>query len=104
VGPDPFILSMQSPASFSSWIFLPDIGSSWTQSLDQPAAQVIPVSLSGHPFPHAGCTVTLVDLQIHRAEIIKVEGASYRLKEAKERKAAKTKSRTPKTTCQSDCC
>jgi DNA replication protein DnaC len=54
-------------------------------------------------FPHAACTVTLVDRLIHRAEIIEIEGASYRLKEAKERKAAKAKSRKPKTACQSGC-
>jgi len=48
-------------------------------------------------FPHAACTVTLVDRLIHRSEIIEIEGASYRLKEAKERKAAKAKSRTEKS-------
>ncbi|MGC4070369.1 MAG: ATP-binding protein [Polyangiaceae bacterium] len=54
-------------------------------------------------FPHAACTVTLVDRLIHRAEIIEIEGASYRLKEAKERKAEKTKSRRSKTACQPGC-
>ncbi len=46
-------------------------------------------------FPHAACTVTLVERLIHRAEIIEIEGASYRLKEAKERKQEKAKSRKP---------
>jgi len=41
-------------------------------------------------FPHAACTVTLVDRLVHRAEIIEIEGESYRLKEAKERAAART--------------
>jgi DNA replication protein DnaC len=48
-------------------------------------------------FPHAACTVTLVDRLIHRSEIIEIEGESYRLKEAKERKAAKAKSRKEKS-------
>jgi hypothetical protein len=33
---------------------------------------------------------------VHRAEIISIEGESYRLKEAKERAAAKAKSRRKK--------
>lgn len=38
-------------------------------------------------FPNAGCVVTLVDRLVHRAEIVSVDGDSYRLKEANERKA-----------------
>lgn len=45
-------------------------------------------------FPHAACTVTLIDRLVHRAEIIDIEGASYRLKEAKERSAAKAAARS----------
>ncbi len=44
-------------------------------------------------FPNAACVVTLVDRLMHRAEIISVEGDSYRLREAKERAAAKAKQR-----------
>jgi DNA replication protein DnaC len=40
-------------------------------------------------FPNAACVVTLVDRLIHRAEIITIDGDSYRLKEAKERAALK---------------
>ena len=47
-------------------------------------------------FPHAACTVTLVDRLLHRAEIIDIEGESYRLKEAKERAATKSASRSKK--------
>ncbi|HET9954837.1 MAG TPA: ATP-binding protein [Polyangiaceae bacterium] len=47
-------------------------------------------------FPHAACTVTLVDRLIHRSEIIEIDGDSYRLKEAKERTAAKVKQRKTK--------
>ena len=36
-------------------------------------------------FPNAACVVSLVDRLIHKAEIIPIEGESYRLKEAKER-------------------
>ncbi|MFC1643224.1 ATP-binding protein [Myxococcota bacterium] len=44
-------------------------------------------------FPHAACTVTLVDRLVHRSEIIEIDGESYRAKEARERAAAKAKSR-----------
>jgi DNA replication protein DnaC len=47
-------------------------------------------------FPHAACTVTLIDRLIHRAEIIDIEGDSFRLKEAKERAATKSASRAKK--------
>lgn len=46
-------------------------------------------------FPNAACVVTLVDRLLHRAEIIALEGKSFRLKEAQERAARKAKSRTP---------
>ncbi|MGH9195641.1 MAG: ATP-binding protein, partial [Acidimicrobiia bacterium] len=39
----------------------------------------------GEIFPNAACVVTLVDRLVHRAEIISIEGNSYRLKEAKEK-------------------
>jgi len=47
-------------------------------------------------FPHAACVVTLVDRLIHRAEVIEVEAESYRLKEAKELSAARSKRRRTK--------
>lgn len=47
-------------------------------------------------FPHAACTVTLVDRLVHRSEIIEIDGESYRLKEAKERSAEKAKNRKKK--------
>ena len=47
----------------------------------------------GEIFPNAACVVTLVDRLIHRAEIVPIEGDSYRLKEAKERAARKRKAR-----------
>ncbi len=39
------------------------------------------------------CVGTLVDRLLHRAEIVTLEGKSYRLKEAQERAARKAKSR-----------
>jgi len=42
-------------------------------------------------FPNASCVVTLIDRLVHRAEIVTIEGESYRLKEAKERVAEKSK-------------
>ena len=44
-------------------------------------------------FPNATCVGTLVDRLLHRAEIVGLEGESYRLKEAKERTALKAKAR-----------
>ena len=36
-------------------------------------------------FPNSTCVVTLIDRLIHKAEVVEVEGKSYRLKEAQER-------------------
>jgi len=44
-------------------------------------------------FPNAACVVSLIDRLVHNAEIVAIEGASYRLKEAQERAAAKTQAR-----------
>jgi DNA replication protein DnaC len=52
-----------------------------------------PFSEWSEVFPHAACVVTLVDRLIHRAEVIEIEAESYRLKEAKELSAARTKQR-----------
>ncbi len=49
-------------------------------------------------FPHAACVVTLVDRLIHRAEVIDIDAESYRLKEAKELSAARTKQRKSRKT------
>lgn len=46
-------------------------------------------------FPNASCVVTLIDRLMHRAEIVALEGESYRLKEAKERVARQAKARSP---------
>ena len=51
----------------------------------------------GEVFPHAACVVTLVDRLIHRAEVIDIDADSYRLKEAKELTAARTKRRGKKS-------
>ena len=45
-------------------------------------------------FPNASCVGTLIDRLLHRAEIVALEGKSYRLKEAEERTAQKTKVRS----------
>ena len=47
-------------------------------------------------FPNAACAVTLIDRLVHRAEIVALEGKSYRLEEAEERAACKAKSRPAK--------
>jgi len=45
-------------------------------------------------FPNASCVGTLIDRLLHRAEILALEGKSYRLKEAEERAALKAKARS----------
>lgn len=50
-------------------------------------------------FPNATCVVTLVDRLVHHAEIVQIEGESYRFKEARQesaRRARKRASRRPK--------
>ncbi len=44
-------------------------------------------------FPNATCVVALVDRLVHRAQILPIEGESYRLREAKEREALRAKHR-----------
>jgi len=48
-------------------------------------------------FPNAACVVTIIDRLVHKAEILTIEGESYRLKEARERAAHKTKARKQRT-------
>ena len=48
----------------------------------------------GEVFPGAACVVSLIDRLLHHAEIIAIEGDSYRLKEAKERSEQRLKART----------
>lgn len=49
-------------------------------------------------FPNAACVVSLVDRLMHRAEVIAIDGESYRLKEARERNEARVKQRSAKKT------
>jgi DNA replication protein DnaC len=44
-------------------------------------------------FPNAACVVSLVDRLVHNAEIVAIEGKSYRLKEAQERAEARARKR-----------
>jgi DNA replication protein DnaC len=44
-------------------------------------------------FPNAACVVSLVDRLIHNAEILAIEGESYRLKEAQERSERRAQKR-----------
>lgn len=48
-----------------------------------------PFSEWNEVFPSATCVVTMVDRLVHRSEIIKIDGESYRLKEAQEKEAAR---------------
>jgi DNA replication protein DnaC len=44
-------------------------------------------------FPNAACVVSLIDRLAHNAEIIAIEGDSYRLKEARERNEQRSRQR-----------
>lgn len=48
-------------------------------------------------FPNAACTVSLIDRLTHHAELIVLEGESYRLKESRERAQQQQKRRKPKS-------
>lgn len=50
----------------------------------------------GDVFPNAGCVVTLVDRLMHKAEVVVIEGASYRAKEAQERAELRKKQKKEK--------
>jgi len=39
----------------------------------------------GDVFPNSSCVTALIDRLVHKAEIVRIDGESYRLKEAKER-------------------
>jgi len=44
-------------------------------------------------FPNAACVVSLIDRLIHNAEIVAIDGDSYRLKEARERTEQRARQR-----------
>src|SRR5574337_698108 len=50
----------------------------------------------GEVFPNAACVVSLIDRLMHRAEVVRIDGDSYRAKEAQERLAARARQRSAK--------
>ena len=50
----------------------------------------------GEVFPSAACVVSLVDRLMHRAEVVRIEGESYRAKEAQERETLRNAERAAK--------
>jgi len=52
-----------------------------------------PFSEWNEVFPNSSSVVALVDRLVHRSEIVEIDGESYRLKEAKERKEEKSRKR-----------
>jgi DNA replication protein DnaC len=48
----------------------------------------------GEVFPNAACVVSLVDRLMHRAEVVRIEGDSYRQKEAEERATQRAAARS----------
>jgi DNA replication protein DnaC len=51
----------------------------------------------GEVFPNAACVVSLIDRLMHRAEVVRIDGESYRAKEAEEREAQRKAERTAKS-------
>jgi DNA replication protein DnaC len=51
----------------------------------------------GEVFPNAACVVSLIDRLMHRAEVVRIEGDSYRAKEAEEREALRKVERAAKS-------
>ena len=52
----------------------------------------------GEVFPNAACVVSLIDRLMHRAEVVRIDGESYRAKEAQERDARRLAARSAKAT------
>jgi DNA replication protein DnaC len=50
----------------------------------------------GEVFPNAACVVSLIDRLMHRAEVVRIDGQSYRAKEAQEREAQRLAARSAK--------
>ena len=50
----------------------------------------------GEVFPNAACVVSLIDRLMHRAEVVRIDGESYRAKEAQEREAQRLVARSAK--------
>jgi DNA replication protein DnaC len=48
-------------------------------------------------FPNAACVVSLIDRLVHHAEILEIQGDSYRLKEAQERSEQRARKRRTKS-------
>ncbi len=44
-------------------------------------------------FPNTACVVALIDRLVHRAEVVDIEGESFRLREAEQRTAERTRQR-----------
>jgi len=56
-----------------------------------------PFSEWNEVFPNSSCVTALVDRLVHRAEIVKIDGDSFRAKEARERNARRAAQRKAKT-------
>ena len=54
----------------------------------------------GEVFPNAACVVSSIDRLMHRAEVVRIHGDSYRAKEAEEREAQRKAERASKATAQ----
>ena len=50
----------------------------------------------GEVFPNAACVVSLIDRLMDRAEVVRFDGESYRVKETKEREAQRKVERSAK--------
>lgn len=75
-------------------------GFSWSRTVASHAPEcwlLLDRNLQGQVFPNAPCVISLIDRLIHHAEILAIEGDSYRLKEARERAERRLAAQTSKT-------
>ena len=53
----------------------------------------------GEVFPNAACVVSLIDRLMHRAEVVRIDGDSYRAKEAGEHDKQRQAQRSDAAVC-----
>ena len=70
-----------------------NIVSSRTQKNSTVVTTNRPFAEWGEAFPNAACVVALVDRLVHNAEIVAIDGDSYRRKEAEERRKQRSAER-----------
>ena len=81
---------------------LPPLASELVSRRYQHKSTVLTTNLAfadwGEVFRNAACVVSLIDRLMHRAEVVPIDGESYRAKEAEERETQRKAERAAKAT------